>query len=75
MFRVTACDAGHIADIGVIHADQIIVSVVILSGHLYGTMRNNRYSYGTQLTYCAVMRAVADFFTAGGCGSDLELMF
>lgn len=72
MLRVTARDPLHIADIGVVHADQIIEIPVILLRHLARPVGDKRDSLLPQLVHRAVMGRIADLLAAGGGGVDVE---
>ena len=61
---IAACKACHVRDIIRIHADQVIVMLIVGAGHLARTVGNYRDADGAELAYGYVVRAVADLLTA-----------
>lgn len=78
MFRVAAAHAGHIADIGSVHADQVIVLVIIRPGQLHSPLALAADSMLRQLfsdwRINRVTHPVPDFLGAGGGRGDGELV-
>lgn len=73
MFRIAACNAEHVADVGGVHADEVVVGFVVPLGHLDGTVWDEGDAHLAEFGYGAMVGRVADFFAAGGGGIDLEL--
>ena len=61
---ISACKACHVRDIIRIHADQVIVMLIICACHLARTVGNYRDADGAELAYGSVVRTVADLLTA-----------
>ena len=74
VFRVSACDAGHVGDVVGIHSYEIVILVVVASCHLACAVRQDRYPDLPHLADGPVMRAVADLLPARGSGVDIELI-
>jgi len=70
--RVASGDGVHVTDVRCVHTDEVIVVQIILTSHLDCPMRNYRDTDLPKLTHGAVVRAVTNFFAAGGCGVDVE---
>ena len=69
---ITACDPRHIADVGVIHADQIIVFLIIMPRHLTRPVSRAGNMMLPENLHRPVMDTVADLLRAGGCGVYVE---
>ena len=69
---VAAADAVHIPEVGLIHADQEIVFVVVLIGELPRRMAVTGDSMIRQLALCRRIDRVADLLPAGGCRFDMK---
>lgn len=78
MFRVAAAHTGHIADIGPVHADQVIVLVIICPGQLHRPLALAADSMLRQLfsgwRIDRVTHPVPDFLGAGSGRGDGELV-
>ena len=64
---IAACKTCHVGDVVRIHADQVIVMLVIGACHLACAVRDYGNSDGAELADGSVVRAVADLLAAR-CG-------
>ena len=74
-FRVAAANAGHVAQIHPVHSDQVTLLLLILAGHLPGRMSIAADAMLRQFASDRWIHRVAQFFPAGCCGSNHELIF
>ena len=61
---ISACKACHVRDIIRIHADQVIVMLIVGACHLARAVRNDGNAHGAQFAHGAVVRTIADLLTA-----------
>lgn len=72
MLRVSAGYPGHIADVGIVHTDQVIVLLIVAFCHLTrpvpraGDVMLFEYGQG------AVVDPISNFLRAGGRGINVE---
>ena len=70
--RIAACKTCHVRNVIRIHADQIIVMLVVGAGHLARAVRNDGNADGAQFAHGTVVRSVADLLTARCRRVDLK---
>ena len=75
--RVAAQHPAHVADIGAVHADEVVVFAIIGGRKLDGALSRTAYAVLRQLglggRVDGIAYAVPDFLRAGGGGGDVEL--
>jgi len=74
VFGIAANDAHDVADIPSVHADEIVVVVVVRARQLRGVMRENGNALLPAFAHGAVVRRIADFLAAGRGRIDDEQM-
>ena len=73
--EVAAADTVHIPQVGLVHADEQVVFLVILIGELPGCMTLAGDPMLRQLAAYGRVDRVPDLLPAGGCRFDMELRF
>lgn len=63
----------HISDIGIIHANQIIVFFIVRFRHLYRPMPHAGNPFLPQLGQRPIMNTIADFLRAGRSGVNVKV--
>lgn len=71
--RVFACDAEHVFIVPVVHAYEVVVFLIVAALHADCVFSGCGDSVLGELVPGAGVYGVADFFRAGGGGSDVEL--
>ena len=72
LLRITSDDTKDISDVLTVHADQIVIDVIIFSRHLTGCFSFCRYPVTAQNGAGSWMNGIAYFFCAGCGRSDLK---
>lgn len=72
VLRVGTDDTQDIADVGVIHADDVIVGVIIGFFHLYGAVAGAGNVVFPEYGHGSMVNRVSDLLGAGGRGGDVE---
>ncbi len=77
-FRIAAQHPAHVADIGAVHADEVVVFAIIggrkLDGAFPGTADAMFRKLGLGRRVDRIADAVPDFLRAGGGGGDVEVL-
>lgn len=66
-------DAGDVAQIVAVHADDEVEGVVVVARHLTGGAARTRHALGRQLAASGRIDVVADFLAGGGGALDVEV--
>ena len=72
VLRVGTDDAQDIADVGVVHADDVIVGVIVGFFHLHGAVAGAGNVVFPEYGHGSMVNRVSDLLGAGGRGGDVE---
>ena len=70
---VAATDAGHVADVPLVHADEEVEAIVVAAGHLTGALALAADAVFGELATGGGIDLVAELLGGGGCRLDVEL--